>query len=415
MGYYRYTRWRWHIVFAAIDLLGWCLFGPMRLVQAWRRRRSPPREPRSILVVQLDHLGDAVMSLGLIRALRRRYPATNLTVLCGEAARELFLARPEVNAVSCMRATRFSRRGGRRWIINLVSWGWRLRRRKFDLAIDVRGEFPHALLLWLSGARRRLGWASGGGGFLLTDRLRHVPGRHEVLSRAALLAALGVRDDDFAPPKLERPPRGEKHQPLVVLHVGAGMPAKRWPARHWQELAGRLIVEFNAQIVLVGGVEDGALAQQIIANEFCGQRGSLPIGNCVGKLTLTQLSNVLRRADLFIGADSGPAHLAAAVGAPVVALFSSTNDPAQWRPWGAKVVVVRHAPACSPCHLEVCPFVDHPCMHGLSPEAVMHEVRKLLAPRFVTHSVSHARFMEGDPHGFANRPAIAPLENKILA
>jgi lipopolysaccharide heptosyltransferase II len=410
MGLYRYTRGRWHILFAFVDALGWSVFGPIRLLQSWRQ--NPSHDPRSILLVQLDHLGDAVMSLGLIRCLSRRYPAARLEVLCGARNRELFAACPIVDVLHVMRVTRFSRQKGFTWTVELLRFGWRMRRRKFDVAIDVRGEFPHAVLLWLSGARRRIGWSSGGGGFLLTDRLRHVPGRHEVRSRAGLLSALGISASasDLSPqfePAADalrevgkrlaaesRPGCGQG--PLVVLHVGAGTPAKRWPLAHWRELAARLIVEFDARIVLVGNDDDRAMAWRHVVD-------------WTGRLRLGQLAALLRVADLFVGADSGPAHLAAAVGTPVIALFSGTNDPRQWRPWGAHVSVVRHPPACSPCHREECPWADRPCMKALLPEAVLGHIRKVLSPRFRCYPVS-AHSMEGDPDGAADRAAHAAAE-----
>ena len=90
-----------------------------------------------------------------------------------------------------------------------------------------------------------------------------------------------------------------------------------------------------------------------------------------GRLSLAQLAALLQQANVFVGADSGPAHLAAAVSAPVVALFSGTNLAEQWRPWGEHVSVVRQAVACGPCHRSMCPLADHPCMQGLLPSAAL--------------------------------------------
>jgi ADP-heptose:LPS heptosyltransferase len=83
---------------------------------------------------------------------------------------------------------------------------------------------------------------------------------------------------------------------------------------------------------------------------------------------------LIAEAELFIGADSGPAHLAAAVGTPAIVLFSGTNRVEQWRPWGARVAVLRHEVACSPCHRQTCPWADHPCMTRLAPNEVLHQL-----------------------------------------
>lgn len=384
---YRYTRWRWRALFTFVDCLGWML---VRLLMTLRlhRRRSEDRDPRTILVVQLDHLGDAILSTGLLRALRMRYPGAWIEILTGPWNQGLFEACPHVQHVHVTHVNRFARGKRTGWIPALLWWGWRLRRRGFDLAIDVRGEFPNALLLWLIGAPRRVGWSSGGGDFLLTDAADYVAGRPEAESRQALLDLLGIapppRQAAWIPTfdpgvaarywidhELSR--LGESGRPLIVVHVGAGMTAKRWPIEHWRELIGRLVVEHHARVVLVGCGDDVMLARRII-----GPRAWPGVHDWTGLFSVVRLAALLERATVVIGADSGPAHLAAAVGAPVVALFSGTNDSMQWRPYGPRVTVVRQPVSCAPCHRETCPLADHPCMTDLRPVDVLRAVEAWL-------------------------------------
>jgi lipopolysaccharide heptosyltransferase II len=359
--------------------LGWSLAGPER-----------DEDPRVILLVQLDHLGDGIISTVMLPALRRRYPAASIEMLVGEWNRELFEAVPEVDRVHVSRVNRFARGNRFGWLLATLWWGWKLRSRKVDLAIDVRGEFPLALVLWLCGARRRLGWDAGGGGFLLTDSPRYVPNRPEAESRLALLAELGIRPDDepwrpvVQPSEEARRRAGQwwdylrektpANGPRIVIHVGAGTEAKRWPAEHWRELLGWMIVQLRAQVVLVGSKADRIIARHILGPQPC--EG---VADWTGQLCLVELAAVLERADLMVGADSGPAHLAAAVGAPVVALFSGTNNPRQWQPSGESVCVVRHEVSCSPCHREQCPLADHPCMAELRPEQVAKAVEQVIS------------------------------------
>jgi heptosyltransferase-2 len=251
------------------------------------------------------------------------------------------------------------------------------------LGIDVRGDFPAVVILWLSAARRRLGWACGGGGFLLTDTAAFLWGRHEVRSRQALLGALGMTTSNniLCEPRFlvtERWRHWSRQQlaawrdaerPLIALHCGAGTAAKRWPSRHWQELLGRLIVELDAQVLLVGSSGDVSITEAILnRRDWPGAR------DWTGRLTLEQLAAMLEQCDVVVGADSGPAHLAASLNKQVVALFSGTNRVEQWRPWGSKVVVLRHSVPCAPCHREQCPLADHPCMSGLLPQDVLQAV-----------------------------------------
>jgi heptosyltransferase-2 len=380
------------LLFALIDFLGWVLFSLPRLVAGSRPSPSSLTTPRSILLVQLDHLGDAVLTTGLLAALRARYPQARIEVLAAPWNREVFAACAEVQRVFVCHRNRFASNAHYGWPVALVYWAWRLRRRHYDLGIDVRGEFPHAALLWLAGVRRRIGWAAGGGGFLLTDSAEHDPTRHEAASRAAILdllnpepeSSVGILPPRFVPSAAARSmaslllaeldPLGSG--PLVVLHVSAGTQAKRWPVGHWQELLGRLVLERgDLRMVLIGGPLDMERARQIT--------GGLDwpnLANWTGRLSIAELAAVAERAAVVVGADSGPAHLAAAVNTPVVVLFSGTNDARVWKPVGPEVTVLRQPVNCSPCHCRDCPLADHPCMQGLKPERVAQAVLQQLDP-----------------------------------
>ncbi len=400
LGRYRYVRLRWRVTFALIDFVGRAILSVTRRLRGLGTGRrtipaAPEHEPTVILLVQLDHLGDAIITTAILPALRERYPEASIEVLAGPWNREVFEASPQVDRVHVSRANRFARAGLARlaWIPATFCCGLALRRRKVDLGIDVRGEFPVALILWLCGARRRVGWTSGGGGFLLTDSPQFVADRPEVESRAALLAVLGIRPPQagslrpsFRPSAAARrriaremadlATREPTDGPMVVLHVGAGTPAKAWPVGHWQELLGRIIVDHAARVVLVGGRRD-----RITAAEILGGRAWPGVVDWTGRLSVPELAALLEQADVLVGADSGPAHLAAAVDTPAVVLFSGTNRPRQWRPRGEHVRVIRHQQACSPCHRHRCPRESHPCMRLLRPRRVAAEVAGLLRER----------------------------------
>ncbi|HEX4149992.1 MAG TPA: glycosyltransferase family 9 protein [Pirellulales bacterium] len=387
---YRYVRLRWWALFAAIDGLGWLLVGMRRRIG--RRRVGAPdlvRAVRRILIVQLDHLGDAILSTGMVGELSSRYPRAQIEVLAAPWNAEVFAASPQVSRVHICRWNRFARPGRWGWPLAIVYWGWRLRQRKFDLGVDVRGEFPLALLLRLAAVARRVGWAAGGGGFLLTDSAEYSPGISQTAARARLLDAIDrVAPGTTPAPQPHFQPSQQARQriatrlaalpdaTLIVAHLAAGTQAKRWPAAHWQELIGRLIVERgDVLIVLVGSREDRALA-----NEVLGGREWPSASDWTGLLDIGELAALLERAGCFVGSDSGPAHLAAAVGTPSVVLFSGTNDPRAWCPPG-DVVVVSHAVACAPCHRERCPLADHPCMRGIEPRQVVAAIARQFAPR----------------------------------
>lgn len=391
-GRYRYVRKRWRLLFAIIDALGAFLVRAAKHFRPSKPAGSKQTvaDPRSILLVQLDHLGDAILTTAILPALRNRCPQAAIEILAAPWNKEVFAACREIDRVHVSRLNRFGRGLRLGWMLAIIWWGLKLRRRNYDLAIDVRGEFPLALLLWLTGAKRRVGWDCGGGGFLLTHSAKCEAGRHEVESRWALLTALGIETPDrdqlsgprFVPSAATRarirwqlPPRSASSQPIFVLHVGAGTSAKLWPIEHWRTLLGQIVVALAGRVILVGGQSEREIAQKITEG--------LPwpdVLDWTGRLTLDQLAATLERADLFVGADSGPAHLAAAVGIRTVVLFSGTNHPRQWKPWGPHVAVLRHETACSPCHRTKCPLADHPCLRQLTPQSVLNQINAMLEP-----------------------------------
>ena len=418
---YRYSKWRWRIAVHALDAAG------SAALRLWRLVRPAPavEKPKRILLVQLDHMGDAILSSPLPPRLKAAYPGARLDVLASPSNRAIFEADPDVDRVLIADRNWFHRGPGRKAILPTV-WrlGRSLRPAGYDLGIDVRGDVLTVLVLALAGIPRRVGWAMGGGGFLLTDVARWVPGRHEVRSRLALLEALGIPED--GPPRLvahatdrdrarvvrmlreawpapsrkararvgaaSRPPLAAKVQatrtvsrpqaadperlhagrfasqaPLLVVHLGAGTGAKRWPPGHWKALVGKFLAD-GWRVVVVGGPEDVGAAEALGAHR--------DLRDWTGRLAVSETASLLERADLFIGSDSGPAHLAACAGVTSVILFSGTNRVRQWRPWSRRALVLRHKVPCRPCHRKVCPLADHPCMAGLTPDRVYQAARR---------------------------------------
>jgi ADP-heptose:LPS heptosyltransferase len=422
-GRYRYTKWRWRISVRVLDAVGSILMAIWRVFRPARRVDSP----RKILVVQLDHMGDAILSTPIFPRLRAAYPGATIEVLASPSNREVFEADPEVDRVHLADRNWFERRPGRRALGSAVwTLGRSLRSQGYDLGIDVRGDILTVFVLALAGIPRRLGWAMGGGGFLLTDVARWVPGRHEVESREALLDRLDLPQDSATRVRVHATDRdrarvaqklreawpgrsGRIHAmaatasgaslgigrtweaawknepnawdepeslhagrfgdpaPLLAVHLGAGAAAKRWPTRHWRGLIGRFL-EDGWRVILVGGPDDVEVASAIEPHPR--------LRDWSNRLAVTETAALLERADLFIGSDSGPAHIAASASTASVILFSGTNRPRQWRPWSRRALVLRRKVPCRPCHHKSCPLADHPCMTGLDPDRVYRAARR---------------------------------------
>jgi heptosyltransferase-2 len=433
-GRYRYSKWRWRILVHVLDAIGAITMAAWRLVRSPR----PVSDPRQILIVQLDHLGDSVLTSPLVARLRAAYPEVAIDVLASPSNHEVFEADPAVRRVWIAERTWFERHPGRWGLLDAV-WqlGRLVRSERYDLGIDVRGDVLTVLLLAIAGIPRRVGWAMGGGAFLLTDVARWERNRHEVRSRLALLEPLGIAADgparvevhvedrarvavarwlaeawprraarrvevpvgigwsrrrqDLSPPRSQTAPpwhrrldadwlhagRFGPEPPLLAVHVGAGTAAKRWPRAHWSRLILRFL-EDGWRVIVVGGPEDPPAFALLPPHDR--------LRDWSGRLSVTETTALLERADLFIGADSGPAHLAASAGTLSVILFSGTNQPRQWRPWSRHSLILRERVACQPCHQKTCPLADHPCMTGLDPDRVYRAARRWWAR--VHHSES---------------------------
>ncbi|GAP61933.1 heptosyltransferase II [Ardenticatena maritima] len=353
-------------------------------------------EMRRLLVVKPADLGDLLFVTPALRALRETFPHARIDLFA--PPRSAFLLRdcPYVDEIVAFDKYAFddprallSPRGW--WALARLAWD--LRRRRYDALVIPRhlttalGALKFAALALASGAPIRAGLDNGRGWFL-THRVpdEGFGARHEVEYDLAVVATLGARTRDH---RLWLPcdERAEawaealvQHwaRPLVVMHPGSGAysTARRWPAEHFAALADAWYARHGGTVALVDATAD-------ITSVVC-THAQAPLVDLGGRTTLLQTIALLRRADLFVGNDSGPLHLAAAAGVPVVGVYGPSNWRA-WGPWGAHTAVVHRDLPCQPCFYrghslglpDGCP--DRPCLTGLAPErvlAVMEQMAK---------------------------------------
>jgi ADP-heptose:LPS heptosyltransferase len=329
---------------ALFDFAGTALVLLLTLGRGMKPDSAALADPRSILVVRLDHLGDVLFARPALRALRERFPSARIAVLASSAGAELLRHDENVDEVIAWDAPWFARgRGGaERGFLAVAS---DLRRRRFDISLELRGDTRHHFLLWLAGVKVRAGFGITGGGFLLHVPVRLRPGVHEVERDLDAAAAVGAisRPAGYAPLTLspDEAEAGERFwrtaaRPRVVVHPSAGDPAKRWPLPKLADIVDGL-AGLGGEVLLVGSAGEREWIDAV-RETSC----TRPADVC-GATTLGTLLGLIDSADLLVGSDSGPAHLALTQGKPVVMLWSTTNDPAEWGPWGAaaRSVVVR--------------------------------------------------------------------------
>jgi ADP-heptose:LPS heptosyltransferase len=329
---------------------------------------------RNLLCVRLDSLGDVLMTTPALRALRETF-GCRLTLLTSPAGAALDGLLPEADEVLAWRAP---------WMKGTPAGddvAFLDKLRGFDAAaiftVYSQSALPAAYLCQLAGIPRRLAHSRENPYHLLTDWVPDPePGstvRHEVRRQLDLVAAVGGRTDDerlsFRVPALarERVAALALPSPLVVVHPGASAASRRYPPESY----ARALELLGCEVVFTGDAAERDLVEGVRA--IMGMRSR----SLAGQLSLAELGALIEAADLVICNNTGPAHIAAAVGTPVVDLYALTNP--QHTPWQVESRVLFHDVPCRNCYKSVCPTGGHECLRGVPPERVAAAARELLA------------------------------------
>jgi heptosyltransferase-2 len=336
----------------------------------------------SLLLRATNWLGDAVMTTPAVSALRGAYPRVRIVVLAKPIVAELFRHHPDVDEVMI-----YDRPGRHDGALGRWRMAGELRRRRFDAALLLQNAFDAAILAFLARIPERAGYATDGRRMLLTHPVRLTPdilAQHEVEYYLRLLERLGIPrpaspslriavtgDERVAmESRLERlgVPRGK---PVLAINPGATFgSAKRWYPDRFAAVADALSAEWGAVTVLLGSPAEAPLAGEI--EDAMGRR---PV-NLAGKTTVREMMALLSLSSFLVTNDSGPMHIGAALGVPLVAIFGPTN----WRrtsPWTPRARIVRVDVDCSPCMLRECNR-GHECMLGVTAAMVVDAARDLL-------------------------------------
>ena len=342
---------------------------------------SIDKNSRNILIRATNWLGDAVMITPAIARIRESFPKARITLLANPLVGQLFQGSPWVDRVMV-----FDRKRTHAGVMGRWRLAREVRREAFDAAIIFPNSFDAAFVPWLAGIPVRVGKVSDGRGLLLTGRYRpqeQVPPCHEVEYYLDLVRHFGITGQATAPRLFTTPEEDRAAAEFLAGHgIGAddillGInpgaaygSAKRWYPARFAQVAQELAQAWGARVVIFGGPDETEIAADIEAG-----LGPEQCLNVAGRTSVRQLLALIKRCNFFVTNDSGPMHMAAALGVPLVAIFGST-DHSTTSPYTEQALIVRKDVACAPCKLRECP-TDHRCMTAVTAEDVVSAAQSL--------------------------------------
>jgi predicted lipopolysaccharide heptosyltransferase III len=341
-------------------------------------RAFDPAAVSSILLIRLYFIGDVLLSTPVMNALKTTFPDARLSVLIKKRARPVLEANPFVDEIIEYDAV--ARYHSPVWMASLAA---RLRRARYDLAVDLTGDLRSSWLLVAAEPGFRIGFNHARCGFLLDRSIPYRSTGHAVDHLLDSVRAVGALPADPMPrmyvTDAERARAREllagrgvaDGAPYVVVAPGANWPFRRWPAERFGALAASARASHGVTTVVAGSDRDAALAEAVV-RESRGAAVAL-----AGRTDLRELAAVAAGARAFVGNDSGPLHIAASQGTPVVALFGP-NTPVRFAPRGASSRVLWARFPCSPCDQRRCRRPDDPCMEAIAVDEAAAALAELL-------------------------------------
>jgi len=375
---YIFKKKRYIFFIFLIDLIGTIVFLPFRIF-----KKRNPGNVGNILIIRLDDIEDVIFSTTIPENLKAHYRGAKITFLVGNPARGIVIDNPYVDEVICYDAPWFNRKTKRIFEFKrFFKLADELRRHNYDLGIDLKGDLRHIVLMALAGIKFRVGYGITGGGFFLHRKVKYKEGMHAIEHNIDILRNMSI-DVIEDKPKIYVSKKNEKAASavisenglgksdfIVIMHTAAGHKSKNWLDDRFAELIGILAKEYNAKIILVDSEDDRDNNDKIV-----GLSGPSAI-SVLGKTSLPVLTALIKKASLFIGVDSGPAHIAALEDVPSVILYSGTDISDERAGIGSKVIKIQKDISCKGCGRMDC--AQNICMDLISVYDVLEAAEQVL-------------------------------------
>ncbi len=342
---------------------------------------NPKKDPKRILIVRTDRIGDAILSTPVIKNIRLAYPKAYVAFMCRPYAKDIFEANPDLNEVVL-----YDKDKKQNSLFHSFLFSFYLRKKKFDWVIILHPTNRVHIISFLAGIPQRIGWDKKNG-WLLTKKIPHLKQegvKHEIEYTLDLLRALNIpikdkniffpiREDSINKVNAVLEEKGVAPQEkIIIIHPCASCPSRRWPQNYFLQLIRLLQKDTKYKIAVISAAEDKNLAERLVSE--CG------VIDLRGRLSLAETGALMKRGALLISNDSGPAHIAAAMETPVIAIFSRKNpgiSPTRWKPVGIRSFYLHKDVGCRNCLAHNC-VKEFLCLSAITPQEVFKKAQEIL-------------------------------------
>lgn len=384
---YKFVKKNTRRIVFAFDGIGFILWIILHVFMPWKiwRKTRVFERPKRILLIRVDYIGDVLLTTHTLSAIRERFSGANITFLTSSKSREIVEGNPYIDTVLTYDPPWFFKKTFFQAFREYFHILLLLRKEKFDLAADFRGDVRNILLLMVfSSIPYRVSFAASGGWYLLTSLADYRESLHESEYHTIIAETLGAKIDKNLLPQIFVTDKDrifisnflnkngvKEDDMLVVIHPGARQVVRRWPESRYAEVGRYLMAQYGAKIILTGSPDELPLIERV--------KKSMNDEAIIGATEIRsfkQLTALFEKCSLYIGVSSGPSHMAGIANLPSVLIFGP-ESVSQWYPLGNKYYIVQKNFPCCPCNQKGCSLKEN-CIESVKAEDVICGIDILL-------------------------------------